>query len=318
MKPLVSILIPCYNAEKWLAGTIKSALGQTWKNIEVILVNDGSKDNSLAIAKQYESSRVKVIAQENQGQSAAENRALAEAQGDFIQYLDADDLLAPDKVERQIKLLTSGNPGYIASGEWGRFKETTVDAQFKPESVWQDMSPVDWLVCSWGGGGMMHGAAWLIPREVVDKAGPWNESLSLINDVDYFSRVLLASQGIKFCWGAKTYYRSGLVSNLSSVKSRAAFESAFRATELGTSHLLKHENSKRTRHACATKFQRFIYNTYPSCQDLVVKAEAKVQELGGTSLQPPGGPTFQLLAKMIGWKATKQLQQFSYSYSSRN
>ena len=105
MKPLVSILIPTYNAELWLVETIDSALKQTWSNIEIVVVDDGSKDNTLAVAKRFESSLVKVIYQENQGQSAAENRALQEAQGDFIQYLDADDLLAPDKIERQISLI---------------------------------------------------------------------------------------------------------------------------------------------------------------------------------------------------------------------
>lgn len=91
MKPLVSILIACYNSEKWLAETLDSALAQTWKDLEIIIVDDGSTDNSLSVAKSFESSTVKVIYQKNKGQSAAENKALQEAQGDFIQYLDADD-----------------------------------------------------------------------------------------------------------------------------------------------------------------------------------------------------------------------------------
>ncbi len=96
MKPLVSILIPCYNAEAWLAQTLESALAQTWSPTEIIVVDDGSKDRSLEIAKAFEPRGVKVISQHNQGASAARNRAFQESQGDFIQYLDADDLLAPD------------------------------------------------------------------------------------------------------------------------------------------------------------------------------------------------------------------------------
>ncbi len=115
--PLVSILIPCYNSEQWLAETIESALAQTWKNIEIIIVDDGSTDNSLAIAKSFESSIVKVISQENKGASTARNIALKEAQGDFIQYLDADDLLAPDKIELQVGLLeNNGDCNLVASG----------------------------------------------------------------------------------------------------------------------------------------------------------------------------------------------------------
>ena len=72
MTELVSILIPCYNAEKWLKETIESALSQTWPNKEIIIVDDGSTDNSLMIASQYESNLVKVISQENKGAPAAQ------------------------------------------------------------------------------------------------------------------------------------------------------------------------------------------------------------------------------------------------------
>ena len=91
-QPLVSILIPCYNSEKWLAETLESALAQTWQNKEIIVVDDGSSDGSLSIAQKFSSSKVAVISQKNRGASSARNLALGKAQGDFIQYLDADDL----------------------------------------------------------------------------------------------------------------------------------------------------------------------------------------------------------------------------------
>ena len=103
MAQLVSILIPCYNAEKWLKYTIASVLGQTWPNKEIIIVDDGSTDCSLQIAKQYESNIVKVISQKNKGGSAARNKAFEYAQGSYIQWLDSDDILAPDKIEYQMK-----------------------------------------------------------------------------------------------------------------------------------------------------------------------------------------------------------------------
>jgi len=313
MPPLVSILIPAFNSEKWIGETLESALAQTWQNKEIIVVDDGSKDNTLAVAIKYESAIVKVISQENQGQSAAENRAFQESQGDFIEYLDADDLLAPDKIERQIHLLGESNFEFVASGEWARFYRSPTEAQFISEPVWADMSPVDWLVCSWEGGGMMHGAAWLVPRKIAEKAGSWNEGLSLINDFDYFSRVLLASLGVKFCPGSRTYYRSGLPTNLSSAKSRNALESAFRSLELGANSLLSTENSPRTRHACATAFLRFIYSTYPNAPDLVRKAGDKVQSLGGSNLQPDGGNLFKALSKTLGWKPAKRFQTLAHS-----
>src|SRR5690606_1936339 len=99
---LVSVLIPAYNSAMWIGDALRSALDQTHENVEVIVVDDGSTDETLAVARRYESARMKVISQENAGGCAARNRALAEAQGTFIQYLDADDLLAPDKIERQM------------------------------------------------------------------------------------------------------------------------------------------------------------------------------------------------------------------------
>ena len=122
MKPLVSILVPAYNAAPYIAETLDSALAQTWQNIEIVVVDDGSRDDTLAIAKTYESKRVKVISQENKGASTARNRALKAAQGDFIQYLDADDLLAPDKIERQLKLSEfDRNSDYVtAHGKYAR------------------------------------------------------------------------------------------------------------------------------------------------------------------------------------------------------
>ncbi len=307
----VSILIPCYNAEGWIVDTIKSALAQTWYNKEIILVDDGSKDNTLNVAKQFAPRRVKIISQSNQGASAARNRLLLEAQGDFIQYLDADDLLATDKIERQAQLLSAGNANCIAAGEWVRFYNSPTEAYFIPEPVWSDMSPVDWLICSWEGGGMMPLHAWLVPRQIAEKAGDWNEGLSLNDDGEYFCRVVLASRGIKFCPGAKSYYRSSIKGSLSGTNSRKALESAIKSLELCTNHLLVKENSPRTRHACATAFQRFIYSTYPDAPDLIQMAEAKVQSLGGSDLKPSGGQCFQFLTHLGSWKLAKQLQKLS-------
>ncbi len=315
MKPLVSILIPCYNCEKWLAETLDSALAQTWQNIEIIVVDDGSIDNSLAILKTFKSQKTKVIHQLNRGASAARNKALKECQGDFIQYLDADDLLASEKIEQQVQLLTrEENLNCIASGKWARFYHTPTEAKFVHEPVWNDMSPVDWLVCSWEGGGMMHPAAWLVPRDVAEAAGVWNETLSLNDDGEYFCRVVLASKGVKFCSEAQTYYRSGIPGSLSRSQSNAAWKSGLNTLELCTNYLLAQENSSRTRHACATKFQRFIYSTYPHELDLVHQAEREVHRLGGSNLKPEGGYIFKLFYKTLGWKTAKRIQKLSYRF----
>src|SRR5438270_12906784 len=104
MTPLVSILIPAYNAEPWVGDTIKSALNQTWPRKEIIVVDDGSRDQTLQVVRQFASKDVSVVTQENQGASVARNRAFELCQGDYIQWLDADDLLGPDKIIRQMEV----------------------------------------------------------------------------------------------------------------------------------------------------------------------------------------------------------------------
>src|SRR5678815_984429 len=101
LPPLVSILIPCYNAERWIRQCIESALDQTYPNKEVIVVDDGSKDASLEVIKSF-GDRIRWETGPNRGGNAARNRLLQLAKGEWLQYLDADDYLLPEKISRQM------------------------------------------------------------------------------------------------------------------------------------------------------------------------------------------------------------------------
>lgn len=311
MNPLVSICMPAYNAEKYLARTLRSALAQTYPRKEILVIDDGSRDGTLALARQFESATVKVIAQENRGQSATENRAIRESQGELLEFLDADDLMSPDKLEVQVRRLASEGDDCVATCRWGRFQEEPEDAYFRPEPFWTDLAPVDWLVACWERHSMMHGASWLIPRAVIDRSGPWDETLSLINDFDFFPRVLLACRKVCFCPEAVTYYRSCLPTSLSGSTSPKALDSAIRALEAGTSNLLAAEDSPRTRRACVRQFQEFIYSYYPDCGEYLARAEGHVARLGGPQFGPQGGRAFRLAARLVGWRAARRLQRWA-------
>ena len=112
--PLVSIIIPVYNSEKYLAETITSAISQTWNNKEIIIIDDGSTDNSLTIAESFANEHIKIFSQPNKGASAARNKGLHEAKGDYIQFLDGDDLLMPNKIEVQLAQI-AGKPSKLAT-----------------------------------------------------------------------------------------------------------------------------------------------------------------------------------------------------------
>jgi glycosyltransferase involved in cell wall biosynthesis len=308
--PLVSILIPAYNAAPFLADCIESALAQTYSATEIVVVDDGSTDGTVAIARRYESSKVKVISQPNGGQPAAYNTAAAVAQGAYFQYLDADDLLHPEKVSKQIARLWGASPTIVATGAWTRFVDQFNSAQFIAEPVWTDLDPVTWLSVSWTGGGMMPVHSWLVPRQVAETAGPWAEGTRWSNCIDghFFTRVVLASDGCVFVEDALAYYRS--VSNSqSSKRHRRSLAASLDVLLSMGSALLAVENSDRTRLAFASNLQRFVYDAYPDVPDLVATAESHIKRLGGARLRFTAGSRTTRLARLIGWKYAKRLRQ---------
>lgn len=309
MSPLVSILIPCYNAAPWLAATLDSALAQTCPRTEIIVVEDGSHDESLRIARGYAARGVRVVAQPNAGASAARNHALRLARGDFIQFLDADDLLTPDKIAAQLAVLTRAGPGSLATCRWGRFGADPSAAAFVDDAVFRDFAPFEYLLAHTGAARMIHPAAWLVPRGVADRAGPWNEALSLNDDGEYFARVVLAASAIVFCPAGASLYRSNLRGSLSRQRSRRALESVFRSVELIAARLRRTEDSPRTRHALADYWQRLAFELYPDAPGLCRRSEAAVRALGGSTLRPTGGRREQWAARLVGWKLARRLQR---------
>src|SRR6266699_844310 len=181
MKPLVSILITAYNAEKTIAYTLQSAIAQTWQRKEIIVVDDGSKDRTAEVVRQFKG--VTVVSTENQGLSGAQNVAFPLSQGDYIQYLDADDLLAPDKIERQLAALREvDSKRVLLSSPWAPFYYRTRHARFVRNSLWQDLSPVEWLLRKLRENIHMQNATWLVSRELAKAAGPWDTRLQYDQD----------------------------------------------------------------------------------------------------------------------------------------
>lgn len=306
----VSIIIPCYNAGPWLAETLQSALAQTWPEKEVILVDDGSTDKSPEIACSFERRGVRVLRQSNRGAAAARNAGLAVARGDWIQFLDADDLLAPDKIARQMELSRTTGDAFALCSSWVRFRDTQDPTRQTDEPLCADRNPIDWLTIKFSQHAMMHPAAWLVPRAIASRAGLWNETLSLDDDGEYFCRVVLASQGVRCCRETFSFYRSDLKGSLSRRRSAPSWESAWRSLNLSTQRLLALENSERTRKACATAFQRFIYDSFPVVPKLEAQAAARVAALGGSDLPPPMGPKSLAFARLVGWRNVWRLKSW--------
>lgn len=115
---LVSIIIPVYNSEKWLKSCLNSILNQSYHNLEVILIDDGSKDNSAYICDDYEKkdSRVRVIHKKNEGVSIARNCGINTAKGEYIQFVDSDDIIHPQMTEQMVKIISEKKADVVMCG----------------------------------------------------------------------------------------------------------------------------------------------------------------------------------------------------------
>jgi glycosyltransferase involved in cell wall biosynthesis len=310
VKPLVSILIPAYNSREWIADTLRSAIAQTWPNKEIIVVDDGSTDQTLAIARQFESDTVHVFTQKNQGAAATRNTAFSLSHGDYIQWLDADDLLAPDKISKQLDALgESANKRTLLSGSWGQFMYRYRRTKFIPSALWCDLSPAEWLVRKMSQNAYMQTASWLASRELSEAAGTWDTRLLGDDDGEYFCRVLLACDGVRFVPESKIYYRASGPGSLSYVgRSDKKREAQWCSMKLHIGYLRSLEDSERARAACVTYLQNWLIFFYPERMDLVQQMEQMARDLGGQLKAPYLSWKYSWIRAIFGWHAARRSQ----------
>jgi glycosyltransferase involved in cell wall biosynthesis len=310
MTPLVSILIPAYNAERWIADTIRSAIGQTWRRKEIIIVDDGATDQTVAIARRFASKEVVIVTQENQGASAARNHALSLSQGDYIQWLDADDLLSPNKVAQQMSASEERRSSRtLFSSEWGYFNCRTELAEFTSTSLWCDLSPVEWLLRKLGENQQMQTATWLVSRELTEAAGPWDTRLSHDDDGEYFCRVILASDGIRFVPESKVFYRLSPSNRVSFIgRSDKKKDAMLLSMKLHVKYIRSLEESDRVRAACLAYLQTWLLSFYPERPDIVAELERMAKELGGGLQVPALRWKYAWLKPLFGYRFAKRTQ----------
>lgn len=311
MSALVSIIMPAYNAGPWIEESLRSAVAQTHPAVEIIVIDDGSKDDTLARARRFAAQAtrdIRIETQPNSGASAARNHGLRLAHGEFIQFLDADDLLAPDKIAGQLGPLLAAGPATLASGTWGRFHGDPADTLWPDEAVARATSGVEFLQLHYETGSMMQPGAWLAPRGLLDRAGPWDETLSLNDDGEYFARVMLAASHLVPVPGARCHYRTAGPGSLSRRRDERALRSLHRSVELTTSHLLAADRSPRTLAAVNLGWRRTAFDLYPDAAPLARRARHAAAEAGGPDT-PIGGPAWVgRLASFTGWSLARRLQ----------
>jgi hypothetical protein len=170
----------------------------------------------------------------------------------------------------------------LFSSPWAFFRYRPVKAKFISTPLWSDLDPTEWLTRKWEGNWHMQTATWLISRELTEAAGPWDTRLLGDDDGEYFSRVVSASNGIRFVPQSRVYYRITPSSRLSYIgRSNKKMEPLFLAMKLQIGYLRPREESDRVRAACVTYLQNWLHNFYPNRPDLVQEAQQLAASLGG-------------------------------------
>jgi glycosyltransferase involved in cell wall biosynthesis len=185
----VSILIPCYNAEKWVGQAIESALGQTWADKEVLVFDDGSTDGSLNVIKSFQD-RIRWHSGEHGGANVARNWLLEQAGGEWLQYLDADDYLRPQKITNQLQTLTYTPNSDVLFGPLTMETATDEGVTYERSEMPEPHDP--WvLLAGWSLG---QTGSCLFRRKALQSVGGWNPKQACCQDYELYLRLLMAGK----------------------------------------------------------------------------------------------------------------------------
>ena len=183
--PLISVIIPAYNAEKTIKQTIESVLDQTFSDFEIIVINDGSQDSTLDIVSSTPDPRIKVFSYPNAGPQKSRNRGWGTASGEYVSFLDADDLWTPDKLEAQLKALQE-NPEAAVAYSWTDYIDES--GQLLPQHVYGNFTGdiyVKLLLADFVG----NGSNPLIRKQALAEVGGFDELLVAGQDWDMWVRL---------------------------------------------------------------------------------------------------------------------------------
>jgi glycosyltransferase involved in cell wall biosynthesis len=219
MKPKVSVVIPAYNAASDLAATIESVLQQTFVDFELLIVNDGSTDDTEKLVRQYTArdERIKLISQHNQGVATARNRGIQESSGDYIAFLDSDDLWMPNKLATHVQHLNSSPALGLSFARVEFMKDdgslTGQCSNLRLRNIRSEHLYRENLICTPSNA--------VIRRSVLEQVGGFNKCLSGYADIELFLRISCYGWKIEGLNQVLVYYRistSGMSAQLQSME----------------------------------------------------------------------------------------------------
>ena len=202
---MVSIITPCHNSETYIRDTIESVLQQTYKNIEYIIIDDGSNDGSWQIIKSY-GNKIKSYKTKNLGACHARNFGYKKSKGNYLLFLDSDDIISRDMIQELLEV-SYQYPDSIIASPWTRIKKSGLNWLEENKSI-QKLPPNDDPVLGWLSGWYYPPCSILWPTEIyLEKAAEWDESLHANQDGDLMLRALLNGANFKISDKGKSFYR---------------------------------------------------------------------------------------------------------------
>ena len=313
MSNKVSIIMPAYNASAYIAEAIQSVLNQTWTNWELIIVDDGSTDDTLQIAQSFarKDSRIQVYHQHNQGGCAARNEALKHITGNYVQYLDADDVLHADKLSLQMAIYNQPDEtdGLLVFSKCYRLHSTGELSPASMSWLYHDyMNPVDLLIATWNArGNAIQYSSYLIPKNIVDKVGLWNINLTRSQDCEYMARVL--SNALHLCYvdTAVYYYRivTGSVSN--KPLSLRQIESECDVADVVSSIILARVKTKEAIRACSVHYTDLLTAYYPKNKLFINRILSQMKIYNLPFNFENRGRLFHMLKNIFGWRVAVRI-----------
>ncbi|BAO76192.1 glycosyltransferase family 2 protein [Winogradskyella sp. PG-2] len=311
----VSVIIPLYNAMPFFKETIDSVLRQTQDNLELIVIDDGSTDGALEHLEALNLPNLIITSNKGKGACAARNYGFQLSSGDYIQYLDADDLLSETKIETQVNLLKN-NPKSIAVCSTKHFYNTIDNGKITDRPFLESTNnPKELLLNLFGADGktqnMVQTSAWLTPRTLIEEAGPWDERLKKDQDGEFFCRVVTKAENVLYSPTVLNYYRKHVGgSNIASQKKRIHLESQLKALNSKAKQFSGLEKTQAYNNAMALQYKVLAINAYPKFKDFAKVCLNRSSEYGGSKYLPVlGGRIIEIIKTILGWKIAKS---FSY------
>jgi glycosyltransferase involved in cell wall biosynthesis len=300
---LVSVIIPCYNAGRWVGEAVSSCLRQTYRPLEIIVIDDGSTDDSADVLRSF-GGKIRWERGPNRGGCYARNRGFSLSEGRYIQFLDADDYLLPEKIERQVAFLEKSGAD-VVYGDW-RHQRHEPDGGLVLEKV-QISGAQDDVLESLLGGWWTANMALLLRREVIPRHGGWDESLEAGQDGDFFISIAMSGAGVCYQPGCYSIYRRYGNVTVSTSSLRRWLENRWRLLNKAESKLVDAGRlSAPYRQALARSYFHLARNYHDIDRSQYARLMKKT-----LSLQPgfrPGGSAFyRSVQRIFGFELADRL-----------